>query len=460
MSAPEKVDAIVIGAGQAGGPLSIALAGAGRRTVLIERVHVGGTCINEGCTPTKTMVASARVAYLARRGAEYGVETGDVRVDLRRVRERKRAIVESFRGGSERRIRAAPGLELVYGEARFTGPRTVAVDGRTFEADLVFINTGGRPADPDVEGLDRVGALDSTSIMELEQVPEHLLVLGGGYIGLEFAQMFRRFGSRVTVVQRGRQLLPLEDEDIAAAVLELLRQDGIDVLLESSARCAEAVDGRVRLVVRTGEGERTLVGSHVLLAAGRVPNTDRLGLDAAGIATDAKGYVQVNVRLETSVPGVYALGDVKGGPAFTHISYDDFRIIRTNLLQGGHATTEARLVPYTVFMDPQLGRIGLSERDARKQGRSYQVARMPMSYVARALEMDESRGLMKALVESDTGRILGAAVLGIEGGELMAMLQLAMMGNVSYDTIRDAVFAHPTLAESLNNLFSSLEAPR
>jgi pyruvate/2-oxoglutarate dehydrogenase complex dihydrolipoamide dehydrogenase (E3) component len=400
------------------------------------------------------------VAYLARRGADYGVATGDVRVDLRRVRDRKRAIVESFRSGSERRIRDTPGVELIYGEARFTGPRTVAVDGRAFQAEVVFINTGGRPADPDVEGLDRVGALDSTSIMELEEVPQHLLVLGGGYIGLEFAQMFRRFGSRVTVVQRGRQLLPLEDEDIAAAVLELLRQDGIDVLLESSARCAEAVDGTVRLGVTTVEGERPLTGSHVLLAAGRVPNTDRLGLEAAGIATDAKGYVQVNARLETSVPGVYALGDVKGGPAFTHISYDDFRIVRTNLLQGGHATTEARLVPYTVFMDPQLGRIGLSEREARKLGRPYRVARLPMSHVARALEMDESRGVMKALVEPETGRILGAAVLGIEGGELMAMLQLAMMGNVPYDTLRDAVFAHPTLAESLNNLFSSLEAPR
>lgn len=459
MSTPEKVDAIVIGAGQAGGPLAGALAGAGRRTVLIERVHVGGTCINEGCTPTKTMVASARVAYLARRGRDYGVETGAVQVDLARVRERKRAIVESFRSGSERRLQHTAGLELVYGEARFTGPRTVRVDGRTLEAELVFINTGGRPADPDVEGLDQVGTLDSTSIMELDAVPGHLLVLGGGYIGLEFAQMFRRFGSRVTVVQRGRQLLPLEDEDIAGAVLEVVQQDGIEVLLESEARCAARDAGGVRLVVRTPEGERTLRGSHVLLAAGRVPNTDRLGLEAAGIATDAKGYVRVNPRLETSVPGVYALGDVKGGPAFTHISYDDYRIIRTNLLQGGDATTDGRLVPYTVFIDPQLGRIGLSERDARKQGRAYRVARMPMSSVARALEMDESRGVMKALVDPESGRILGAAVLGIEGGELMAMLQLAMMGNVAYSRMRDAVFAHPTLAESFNNLFSSLEAP-
>jgi pyruvate/2-oxoglutarate dehydrogenase complex dihydrolipoamide dehydrogenase (E3) component len=461
MPATEKVDAIVIGAGQAGTPLAAALAGAGRRTVLIERVHVGGTCINEGCTPTKTMVASARAAYLARRGADYGVETGAVGVDLGRVRQRKRDIVQSFRSDSERRLAATKGLELVYGEARFTGDHAVAVDGRVFEAGEVFINTGGRPADPAIEGLDRVAPLDSTSIMELAGVPEHLLVLGGGYIGLEFAQMFRRFGSRVTIVQRGRQLLPLEDEDIADAVLEVLRQDGIDVFLESEARCAaRGEDGEVRLVVRTSEGDRSLPGSHVLLAAGRVPNTDRLGLDAAGIATDSRGYVKVNAKLETNVSGVYALGDVKGGPAFTHISYDDFRIIRTNLLQGGDATTDSRVVPYTVFTDPQLGRVGLSEREARRQGRRYQVARMPMSSVARALEMDESRGVMKALVDPESGCILGGAVLGIEGGELMAMLQLAMMGNLPYDRLRDAIFAHPTLAESLNNLFSSLEDPR
>ena len=460
MSAPEQVDAVVIGAGQAGGPLSTALATAGRRTVLIERIHVGGTCINEGCTPTKTMVASARVAYLARRGAEYGVETGPVRVNLARVRDRKRAIVESFRGGSERRIRVTPGLELIYGEARFTGPRTVRVDGRIFAASQVFINTGGRPAAPDVEGLAALDPLDSTSIMELDTVPEHLLVLGGGYIGLEFAQMFRRFGSRVTVVQRGRQLLPLEDEDVAAAVLEILQQDGVEVLLEAEARCAARDGNGVGLVTRSPAGERTVTGSHVLVAAGRVPNTDRLGLDAAGVATDARGFIRVNPRLETDVPGVYALGDVKGGPAFTHISYDDYRILRTNLLEGGAATTDGRLVPYTVFTDPQLGRIGLSERDARRQGRRYQVARMPMSSVARALEMDEPRGLMKALVDPDSRRILGAAVLGIEGGELMAMFQLAMMGNVPYDRLKDAVFAHPTLAESLNNLFSSLETPR
>jgi pyruvate/2-oxoglutarate dehydrogenase complex dihydrolipoamide dehydrogenase (E3) component len=458
MSAAERYDAIVIGAGQAGGPLASALARSGRRTALIEREHVGGTCINEGCTPTKTMVASARVAYLARRGGDYGVRTGPVTVDMGRVRERKRAIVKSFRAGSLQRIEAAQGLDLICAEARFTGPKQVAVDGRVLEADLVFLNTGCRPASPDIEGLDRVPSLDSTSVMELDLVPEHLLVLGGGYIGLEFGQMFRRFGSRVTIVQRGRQLLPLEDADVSEAVLGILREDGVEVLLEAEAVRAEISGGGVRLTIRTPGDERILDGSHVLRAAGRVPNTDRLGLEAAGIAMDAKGFVVVDQMLETSVPGVYALGDVKGGPAFTHISYDDFRVIRTNLLQGGRACITDRLVPYAVFIDPQLGRIGLSEREARKQGRTVSVARMPMNHVARALELDEARGFMKALVDPTSGQILGAAVLGIEGGELMAALQLAMMGRVPYDRLRDAVFAHPTLAESLNNLFSSLDS--
>ena len=458
MSSPEKYDAIVIGAGQAGVPLSTTLAKAGRRTVLIEREHVGGTCINVGCTPTKTMVASARVAYLARRAADYGVETGPVRVDLGRVRQRKRAIVESFRGGSQRRIETTDGLDLVFGEAQFVAPRTVAVDGRVVQADLVFINSGGRPAPPDVSGLDRVGPLDSTSIMELDRIPEHLVILGGGYIGLEFAQMVRRFGSRVTVVQRGGQLLPLEDEDIAGAVLGVLREDGIDVLLQAEARCAERLDqGGIRVVARIGEGDRTIEGSHVLLAAGRVPNTESLEPKAAGVEIDAKGFIRVNQRLETTAPGVYALGDVKGGPAFTHISYDDYRIIRANLLEGGNRTTADRPVPYTVFMDPQLGRVGLTEREARKQGRPYRVATLPMSHVARALEMDEPRGVMKVLVDPDSRQLLGAAVLGIEGGEVMAALQLAMIGNLPYDRIRDAVFAHPTLAESLNNLFATLD---
>jgi pyruvate/2-oxoglutarate dehydrogenase complex dihydrolipoamide dehydrogenase (E3) component len=456
-------DAIVIGAGQAGVPLSTALARAGWKTVLVEREHVGGTCINEGCTPTKTMVASARVAYLTRRGADYGVQTGPVWVDMTKVRQRKRDIVKSFRQGSQRRIESTEGVDLLMGEASFTDPKTLQVrldsgETRQIAANTIFINAGARPAKPSLAGIEEVATLDSTSIMELDTVPEHLLVIGGGYIGLEFGQMFRRFGSQVTVIQRGANLLAREDPDVAEAVANIMREDGIEVLLETKPlSVSQPSPGNIQLTVQTKTGERTLHGSHLLMAAGRVPNTDWLNLDAAGIQLDKRGFIQVNERLETNVPGIYALGDVKGGPAFTHISYDDFRIIRTNLLEKGNTSIHERLVPYTVFIDPQLGRVGLSETDARAQGRTIKVAKMPMNYVARALEMDESRGFMKAVVDADTGQILGCAVLGIEGGEIMAIMQMAIMGKVPYTVLRDAIFAHPTLAESLNNLFSTLD---
>jgi pyruvate/2-oxoglutarate dehydrogenase complex dihydrolipoamide dehydrogenase (E3) component len=461
--AAQHYDAVVIGAGQAGVPLSQALAGSGRSTALIERKHVGGTCINVGCTPTKTMVASAKTAYIDQRSADYGVHNGPVSIDMREVRHRKRAMVDSFRASNLRRIEAAEGLDLISGEASFTGPRTLAVrtnDGEALElvADNVFINAGARPANPPIEGLDDVQALNSTSIMELGELPEHLLVLGGSYIGLEFAQMFRRFGSEVTVVQRSGQLMGREDADVAEAVAEILREDGIEVLLGTQTRrAAQDDDGKIVLTVDTSEGERTLEGSHLLVAAGRPPNTETLNLDAAGVETDRRGQIKVNERLETSAVGVWALGDVKGGPAFTHISYDDFRIIRTNLLEGGSATITNRQVPYTMFIDPQLGRIGLSEREARDEGRDVLVAKIPMSYVSRAVELGETRGLMKAIVDAETGQILGCAVLGIEGGEIMAMIQIAMLGKMPYTSLRNAVFAHPTLAESLNTLFSSVE---
>ncbi len=459
----ERYDAIVIGSGQAGGPLATALANAGRRTALIEREHVGGTCINEGCTPTKTMVASARVAYLARRGADYGVNTGEITVDLARVRQRKREIVESFRGGSEQRLASTDGLDLIMGEASFLGPKTlrVAMPGgkaRTFFAESIFINTGARPATPTLDGIDDVPWLDSTSIMELAKVPEHLLVLGGGYVGLEFAQMFRRFGSRVTIIQRGEQLLGREDPDIAGAVADILTGDGIDILLNAEATRVMPHESGLSLSVRMGDADRAIEGSHLLVATGRTPNTDTLNLEAIGLETGKRGYIQVNDRLETNVPGVWALGDVKGGPAFTHISYDDFRIIRANLIEGGRASIDGRMTPYVVYIDPQLGRIGLTESAAREQRLPIKVATMPMSSVARALETDESRGLMKAVVHADTGEIVGAAILGLEGGELMSILQIAMMGKLPYTTLRDAVFAHPALSESFNNLFSTLDA--
>ncbi len=458
-----EYDAIVIGAGQAGGPLSTALAQAGWKTAIIERVHVGGTCINEGCTPTKTMVASARVAYLARRAADYGVRTGPVSVDMQVVRKRKRDIVESFRNGSQGRIERAEGVDLLMGEARFTGPKMVEVrlnngEIRTLTADTIFINAGARPSTPPLDGIESVPTLDSTSIMELDIVPEHLLVLGGSYIALEFGQMFRRFGSRVTIIQRSAHLLSREDTDVADEVANILREDGIEILLETStSHVVKNSNGNVELTVRIPDGECTLTGSHLLVATGRVPNTDWLNLEAAGVQTDKRGFIQVNERLETNVAGIYGLGDIKGGPAFTHISYDDFRIIRSNLLEHGNASIHDRLVPYTVFIDPQLGRIGLSESEARASGRAVRVAKMPMNYVARALEVDEPRGFMKAVVDAESGQILGGAVLGIEGGEIMAMLEIAMMGKLPYTVLRDAVFAHPTLAESLNNLFTMFD---
>jgi pyruvate/2-oxoglutarate dehydrogenase complex dihydrolipoamide dehydrogenase (E3) component len=462
MATAEHYEAIVIGAGQGGVPLARALAEAGRRTLLIEATHVGRTCINEGCTPTKTMVASARVAYLARRGADYGVRTGPISVDMVRVRQRKRAIVESFRGGNERRLQATANLTLLYATARFTAARTLAAtlpDGavRAVTAECIVINTGGRPAVPAIEGLADVAWLDSTSIMELDVVPEHLLVIGGGYIGLEFGQMLRRFGSRVTVIQSATALLPHEDVDICSAVAAIMRQDGLDLRLgEHITRLAPAPGGGV--LATPASGGAPLAASHVLLAAGRVPNSDALDCAAGGVALAPGGFIAVDDRLATSAAGVFAIGDVKGGPAFTHISYDDFRILRTNLLAGGQATTRGRMVPYTLFTDPQLGRVGLTEREAAASGRAADVYSMPMDYVARALEMDEARGLMKAIVDRSSGEILGAAVLGIEGGELMAMFEMAMLGRVAIDRIRDATFAHPTLAEALNNLFSS--APR
>jgi pyruvate/2-oxoglutarate dehydrogenase complex dihydrolipoamide dehydrogenase (E3) component len=454
--------AVVIGSGQGGNPLAQVLAQSGRRTALVEREHVGGTCINEGCTPTKTMIASARVAYLDRRSAEYGIADDTVTVDMIRVRQRKRKIVESFRNGGERRLEKV-GVDLIRGEATFAAPKELEVrlsEGGTsrLSADAVFINVGARPSAPPIEGLDSVPTLNSTTIMELDEVPEHLLVLGGGYVGLEFAQMFRRFGSEVTIVQRGPQLLSREDADVAEAVAEVLRDDGVEVLLRTSALRAGRGDGGIQLTVHTPEGECTLSGSHLLAATGRTPNTDTLNPEAAGVKTDERGYIKVDERLKTNVEGVWALGDVKGGPAFTHVSYDDFRIIRTNLLEGGDATTAGRLIPYTVFTDPQLGRVGLSEQDARDQGLDVHVAKMPMSHVTRALEVSEPRGMMKAVVDAGTGRILGAAVLGLEGGEITAMLQIAMTGGVPYTTLRDGIFAHPTLAESLNILFAGLEA--
>jgi pyruvate/2-oxoglutarate dehydrogenase complex dihydrolipoamide dehydrogenase (E3) component len=459
---PEQFDTIIIGAGQCAVPLARALAKAGRKTALIEREHIGGTCINEGCTPTKTMVASARVAYLVRRGADYGVKTGAVEVDMAVVRQRKRAIVDSFRDGSQHRLENTEHLSLIFGSARFDGPKTLAVDlnsGGTMglTAETIVINAGARPSIPKLDGIDTVDYLTSTSIMELDVVPEHLIVLGGGYVGLEFAQMFRRFGSEVTVVQRGPKLLGQEDDDVAGEIAKIIREDGVRVLLNAQALTVnQSASGEINLNVTSPDGAEVLTGSHLLSAAGRTPNTDSLNLSATGLSANERGFIPVDETLETAVAGIFAAGDVNGGPAFTHIAYDDYRILKDLILEGKSRSTTGRILPYTLFTDPQLGRVGLSETQARAQGKDIRVAKMPMSYVARALETDESRGFMKVVVDAGSSQILGAAILGIEGGELMSMIEIAMLGGMKFELLRDAVFAHPTLAEAFNNLFFSL----
>jgi len=457
-------DVIVIGTSQGGRLLPGAFAKAGRKVAVVERGHLGGVCVNAGCTPTKTMVASARVAYMAKRGAEYGVRTGPVSVDLQAVRKRKQAMVEGARNNFENLIKPVTGLDLLKGEARFIASKTLEVslaDGerRAITAPLIFINVGARPKPLAIKGVDGASVLNSTTMMELDSLPDHLLIIGGGYIGLEFGQMFRRFGSEVTIVQHHPRLLMNEDEDVSDEVTTILREDGVTVLTGTTPQQLQSLNGgRIQLTVRAPEGEKQVTGSQLLAAIGRVPNTEALTPEAAGIRLDKKGYIQVNERLETNVPGVYAMGDVKGGPAFTHVSYDDFRILRSNLLEHGSASTRDRVVPYTIFIDPQFGRIGMSERQARKQGRNIRVAKLPMNAVIRALETGETRGFMKAVVDADTQQILGCAILGLEGGEILASIQVAMMAKLPYTALKEGIFTHPTLAEGLNTLFMTLDS--
>ena len=467
MASREEYDAIIIGASKSAVFLSPAFAQAGWRTALIEREYLGGVCVNVGCSPTKTMIASARVAQFARRASEYGVHTGPVTVDLAAVRQRKRDLVSLISAFPAGMIEQTEGLDLVMGEASFIDPKSVKVrvnDGgvRQFSAKTILINTGARPSRPPIAGLDSVPSLDSTSIMELGTLPDHLVILGGGFVGLEFSQMFRRFGSRVTIVQHGKQLLSREDPDVAEEVANILREDGIEVLLDAECIKAEqTADGDVQLTLNSPQGEQLLVGSHLLVATGRVPNTERLNLEAAGVRANDRGLIEVNERLETNVAGIYAFGDVTPGPAQTHKAFDDMRILRTNLIMGGDRTAEGRVVPYTVFIDPQLGRIGLTETEARAQGRNIRVAKAPMNYPTptRALELDETRGFMKAVIDADTDQILGAAILAVEGGEMMSVLQVAMMGQLPYTAIRDGIFTHPTLAEMLSDLFTFMDMP-
>jgi pyruvate/2-oxoglutarate dehydrogenase complex dihydrolipoamide dehydrogenase (E3) component len=449
-------DAIIIGSGQAGNPLSESLTDQGLKVALIEKAHLGGTCINTGCTPTKTMVASAQVAYYARNAARWGVHTGEVRVDLPKIVARKDAIVRSFRSGHERKVESRDNLHLYRGQARFVGPRQVAVGEHVLESERIFINTGTRTDLPRLEGLDQVNYLTNATLMEVTELPEHLLVLGGGYIGLEFGQMFLRFGSRVTVVHRGTEILTREDPDVAGELQKALETEGMRFVLNARTTRVAMQNGRIALSLDAGNGAQTLTGSHLLVATGRRPNTDDLGLDAAGVETDTRGFIKVNSRLETSVPGIWALGDVKGGPAFTHISYDDYQIVYGNLWEGKNLTTQNRLVPYSVFTDPQLGRVGMTEREARATGRKLKIGKIPMAWVARAIERDETAGLMKLIVDAETDRILGAAVLATEGGELVQLLGAVMLAGAPYTILKGAIYIHPTLAEGFFSLMDDV----
>jgi pyruvate/2-oxoglutarate dehydrogenase complex dihydrolipoamide dehydrogenase (E3) component len=452
-----RFDAIVIGSGQAGNPLSYALADHGWTVALIEQSNLGGTCINTGCTPTKTMVASAQVAHYARNASRWGVKADNVRVDLPAVLARKNAVVHSFRAGLERKVEQRPNLHLYRGHARFLAPQRLRVGEDVIEGERVFINVGTRPDPPLVDGLESAGYLTNESLMELEQIPEHLIVLGGGYIGLEFGQMFRRFGSRVTVIHRGDQILAREDADIAEELQKALAADGVEFRLNSSPAKVEKKQGEVVVTIVTGQRMEAVAGTHILAATGRRPNTDDLGLDKAGVPVDSRGYVKVNGRLETGVPGIWALGDVKGGPAFTHISYNDYQIAYANIVDGKNLTIENRYLPYSLFTDPQLGRVGMTEKEARASRRKLKIGTFPMAYVARAIERDETAGLMKIIVDAETDRILGAAILGIEGGELVQILGAMILANAPYTVLRGAVYIHPTLAEGFFGLMDSVQ---
>ncbi|SDE94190.1 Pyruvate/2-oxoglutarate dehydrogenase complex, dihydrolipoamide dehydrogenase (E3) component [Mucilaginibacter pineti] len=459
----KKYDAIVIGSGQAGAPLAKKLAAAGMKTVIIEKRFYGGTCVNDGCTPTKTWVASAKAAYMAGKSAELGVPVKKFSVNMPKIKKRKDEIVMRSRIGGQHAAEKTKGLDVVFGEAVFTGEKAVTVilkNGKkaNMQADLVFLNTGCLPLIPEIEGLNEIQYLNSTTILDLDYVPEHLLVLGGNYIGLEFGQMFRRFGSKVTILEKSARIVAKEDEDISAEMQTILEAESIKVLTNAQATKFKQKPGsKITATVTVNGEEKKIKCSHVLVAVGRAPQTKTLGLDKAGIKTDDRGFITVNTKLETSAKGVYALGDVKGGPAFTHISYNDYTIVYRNIVEKQKLNTNDRPLPYCMFTDPQLGRIGISEAEAKKQGLDYKVAKLPMAHVARAIENGDTRGFMKAIVDTKTKKILGAAVLGPEGGEIMTVLQMAMEGGITYDRIRYCVFAHPLYSESLNNLFMSLE---
>jgi pyruvate/2-oxoglutarate dehydrogenase complex dihydrolipoamide dehydrogenase (E3) component len=452
-----KYDAIIIGSGQAGNPLAFRLADLSWSVALIEEKNLGGTCINVGCTPTKTMVHRAQVAHYARNASRWGVNTTGVSVDLQKIVAQKDEVVMSFRGGQQRRVEQRKNLRLYRSRGRFVAPHQLKVGDEIIESEKIFINVGGRPSIPAIPGLRDGPFLTNESIMQLTAVPEHLVILGGGYIGLEFGQMFRRYGSRVTIIHQGAQIVPREDPEIAAELQKALEAEGLQFVLNAHTEAVHRKNSSIALSCRVPTGPSEITGSHLLVATGRIPNTNDLGLDKAGIATNKDGSIKVNARLETSANGIWALGDCKGGPAFTHISYNDFQIVYGNLVEGKNLSTENRPVPYCVFTDPQLGGVGMTEKEARAKGYKLKIGRCPMSHVARAIERGETAGLIKIVVDASNDRILGASILASEGGELVQILGAVMLANQPYTLLKGAVYIHPTLAEGFFSLMEDVK---
>ncbi|MGH6919393.1 MAG: FAD-containing oxidoreductase [Geminicoccaceae bacterium] len=446
----QHFDAIVIGTGQSGPSLAHRLARAGRRVAIAERKRFGGTCVNNGCIPTKSLIASARAAHVARRAADFGVVIdGPIRVDMKAVKARKDAIVKVSNEGVEEGLREAEGITVFGDHARFVGPREVAVGADVLSAEQIFINVGGRAGIPPVPGLERVPWLDNSSMMAVDFLPSHLVILGGSYIGLEFGQMYRRFGSEVTIIQRNERLIPREDPDVSQAIREILEEEDIGILTDADAARVDKRGSNVAVTVSVGGGTTEVVGSHLLVATGRRPNTDDLGLDKAGVETDARGNIKVDGQLRTYVPGIFAMGDCNGRGAFTHTSYNDFEIIAANLLDGEERRIEDRILTYALFIDPPLGRAGMTETDVRREGIKALIARMPMEDVGRAYERSETKGFMKIIVDAESKQLLGAALLGIEGDEVVQGLLDMMYAKAPYTVIQRAMHIHPTVYEMI-----------
>ena len=450
-------DAIVLGAGQAGPPLAVELANTGRKVALVERKNFGGTCVNTGCIPTKTLLANARVAHMARRAGDYGVSTGSIAVDMKKVKARKDEVSGSSRDGVEKMLRTTPNCSVYSGHARFVADRAIEIDGQRLDADRIFINVGGRATIPRIEGLESVPYLTNSSMMDVDFLPEHLVIVGGSYVAIEFAQMYRRFGSQVTILQRGPRLVTREDEDVSKAMLELLVDEQIDVRLDVENITVRSAGAGILVEAAARGGKSTITASHLLVATGRTPNTDDLGLENTSIKRDDHGYIIVDDTLRTSVDGVWALGDCNGRGAFTHTSYNDYEIIAANLLRGELRRVSDRIVTYAVFTDPPLARVGMTEAEIRKANKRALVGTRAMTRVGRAYERGETRGFLKVLVDAETKLILGACFLGIEADEAIHCVTDVMYARKPYTTITHAVHIHPTVSELIPTVFENLK---